>query len=201
MAGSPACCGISRGFIGMSVNDMAWAGETQAFDVAVSVIMPARNAAETLSKTLDSLATQTWTDWEALIIDDGSTDGTRAIAEARAADDPRLRILAGPQRGAGAARNAGLALAKGEWVLFLDADDTITPDMMARMIAQGEREGQKADAVHCGWIYSDPEGRPFGSARCLEKARSLPDLRAPRRLCHPRLLGATPGAGPGWRLR
>lgn len=139
----------------------------------ISVVMPARNSGETIAATLDSLLAQTWQNWQAIIIDDGSTDATREIAERYAAKDARFRIIDGPVRGtAAAARNAGLAHADGEWLLFLDADDLLDPPMMERMMA-GLAASPGSDAVHCGWRYVGWEGTAIGEDRCDDPG---PDL-------------------------
>ena len=95
----------------------------------LSVVIPARNAADTLAETLDSLLAQTRRDWEAIVVDDGSTDSTKQIAETYVGRDRRFRLLSDgrPPEGASAARNRGIAEAKGRWLLFLDSDDWIQP--------------------------------------------------------------------------
>jgi SAM-dependent methyltransferase len=102
---------------------------------AVTVVVPAHDAAATLGETLDALRVQTWTDWEAVVVDDGSRDATALVARIAAARDPRVRVLARPRGGVGAARNAGAAAARGRWLLFLDADDWIAPDALERLLA------------------------------------------------------------------
>lgn len=138
----------------------------------VSVIIPARNAGTTLATTLDSLLVQSHGSWHAHVIDDGSTDDTAQIVRTYAARDPRISLLSGPARGVGAARNVGLAAAAAPWVLFLDSDDTIAPEMLTKMVA-ALRANPTADAVHCGWILTDLDGAPFGSRRCESTS---PDL-------------------------
>jgi len=142
--------------------------------MAVSVIIPARNAAATIAETLDSLLAQTHPHWQAIVIDDGSTDETRRIAKSYAARDSRLRVIKGRGRGVSAARNRGIAATRFPWIYFLDADDTITPETLARMVETLAADAA-ADAVHCGWIYTDPEGREIGRNRCDEQG---PDLFA-----------------------
>ncbi|MCE0506451.1 glycosyltransferase family 2 protein [Roseivivax sp. GX 12232] len=94
----------------------------------ISVIIPCLNAAATLEATLDSIACQSFTDWEVLVIDDGSTDATCEILARRAAADRRILWTANPGRGPSAARNHGaLALARGEIIAFCDADDIWAP--------------------------------------------------------------------------
>ncbi len=97
----------------------------------VSVIVPCYNAVETLSATLDSLRSQTLADWEAICVDDGSTDRTPELLETAAAEDPRVRRIRGEHRGPGAARNAGLEAASARHMVFLDADDIAYPDALA----------------------------------------------------------------------
>lgn len=100
----------------------------------VSFIVPAYNAADTLPATIASLAAQTVTDWEAVIVDDGSKDRTATVARAAAAADPRLRVVRQANGGASAARNRGIAEARGAFVAFLDSDDWIEPDFIETLL-------------------------------------------------------------------
>ena len=112
----------------------------------VSIVVPARNAAPTLEGTLESIVAQTFGSWEAIVIDDGSTDATASLAGRYARGDSRFSILPGPVRNLGSARNAGLGKAAGRFLLFLDADDTIEPDHLARLTEQ-LRLRSEADVV------------------------------------------------------
>ncbi|WP_181642388.1 glycosyltransferase [Nocardioides massiliensis] len=94
----------------------------------VSVVVPVHNARATLGLALSSLQQQSWQSWEALLVDDGSTDCGLALAEALG--DPRVRVVRQPQRGAAAARNTGLRHAVGNYVAFLDADDFLFPSYL-----------------------------------------------------------------------
>ncbi|MGY1618343.1 glycosyltransferase [Geodermatophilus sp. SYSU D00691] len=123
---------------------------------AVSVIIPAWQAAATIGGTLASLARQTQSSWEAIVVDDGSTDATADETERLALQDPRIRVLRGPHRGASAARNTGIAAARAEWLLFLDADDVLEPTALARLSAQAS---QGTDLITCGWARVTPDGR------------------------------------------
>lgn len=93
----------------------------------VSIIMPAFNAVATLAKTIKSVRLQTCIEWELLIINDGSTDGTEQLAREFADQDARIQVFSQPNRGPSAARNVGLESARGNFVAFLDADDIWHP--------------------------------------------------------------------------
>src|SRR6266508_5717575 len=99
----------------------------------VSVIIPAHNAAATIAETLDSLCAQTYTDWEAIVVDDGSSDATASVVESYAARDARIQLIRQPQAGVSEARNAGVRLARFDWLLFHDFDDWILPEYVDRM--------------------------------------------------------------------
>lgn len=100
----------------------------------VSVIVPAHNAAHTLGPCLASVLDGPWADLEMVVVDDGSTDDTVAVA--KALGDPRIRILSlSSRQGPAAARNAGVRQSVGAFLLFLDADCTVSPDWVGSAIA------------------------------------------------------------------
>lgn len=105
----------------------------------VSVIIPVYNVERYLGECLDSILGQTLKDIEVLCVDDGSTDGSDAVLDGYAARDPRVRVVRQANAGAGPARNAGLAVARGEYVAFCDPDDFCRPDMLARLYAEAVR--------------------------------------------------------------
>lgn len=94
----------------------------------VSIIVPCYNYGHLLSETLDSIQSQTYTKWECLVIDDGSSDNTSEIARSYQQKDCRFIYLYKKNGGVASARNFGLKHATGSWVQFLDADDLLTPD-------------------------------------------------------------------------
>jgi hypothetical protein len=98
--------------------------------VTVSVIIPVWNAEEYLADAVRSVQSQTLSDWELLVVDDGSTDSSVAIAQEFAEHDARIRLIAGTHAGPGAARNAGMRHAVGRYLYFLDADDWIVSDAL-----------------------------------------------------------------------
>lgn len=101
----------------------------------VSVIIPSYNLGQYIVETLDSVAAQTYTDWECLVVENGSTDGSLGIVNDYCYHDTRFIPVVFPQnQGVAAARNRGLELAEGEYILFLDADDLIAPGYMAAAV-------------------------------------------------------------------
>lgn len=96
----------------------------------VSVIVPVYNAEKWLRRCVDSILAQTYTDFELLLIDDGSNDGSGDICDEYAALDPRIHVFHKSNGGASSARNMGLDHAQGEWIAFADADDHVTPEWL-----------------------------------------------------------------------
>ncbi|HWL71369.1 MAG TPA: trifunctional glycosyltransferase/class I SAM-dependent methyltransferase/polysaccharide deacetylase [Geminicoccus sp.] len=139
----------------------AASGDRPTPDPLISIVIPAHNAASTLSRTLASVARQAWPSWEAVVVDDGSSDTTAQVAAEWARQERRIRLLSAPRGGVSVARNTGLADSKGEWVLFLDADDTLEAahlDVMAAAVDAAPH----ADVVVCGWrlIWEDGTAGP-----------------------------------------
>lgn len=101
----------------------------------LSVLIPVHDAAGTLEAALRTVRWQTWTDWEAVVVDDGSTDGSLELSRRLAAEDARIRVLARPHEGLVPALQAGLAECRGDLVARMDADDLCRPDRFARQVA------------------------------------------------------------------
>src|SRR3989304_8511405 len=118
----------------------------------VSVIIPAHNAANTLTETLESLCAQTFKNWEVIVVDNGSNDGTQAIAATFAEKDHRIRVVSEPQKGVCIARNAGIRMSRFDWLLFLDADDWLLPQHLERMTSVLAAD-PNLGGVYCGWLY------------------------------------------------
>ena len=119
----------------------------------VSVVVPVYNAEPYVDECLDSLRGQTFADLEIICVDDGSTDGSLARLRAHEAADPRVRVLTQPNAGVSAARNAGLAQVRGEFVFFMDADDFCDPAFLQKTVAAAT--AHNADAVVTAFaIYS-----------------------------------------------
>ncbi len=120
----------------------------------LSVIVPLYNAETYLSQSLDSILSQTFTDFELLLIDDGSTDSSPAICERYAAQDDRIRIFHKENGGLVSARQHGFPLARGEYVTFVDSDDWIAPSMYQKMCGAAKDTG--ADMICCGCTAVTP---------------------------------------------
>ena len=120
----------------------------------ISVIVPVYNVAPFLPACLDSLTAQTFTDFEAILVDDGSTDESPAILRDYAARDGRFRVITRENGGLSAARNSGIAAASGTFLAFLDGDDVLEPDFLA---ALREAAGD-GDVALCGFYYLYPDG-------------------------------------------
>jgi glycosyltransferase involved in cell wall biosynthesis len=116
----------------------------------VSIIIPAYNAEEYISDTIESALTQTFSNVEVIVIDDGSTDGTKDIVGRF--NDSRLRLLEADHRGAGAARNRGLRAAKGEYIQFLDSDDILSQDKIEAQLEVLMRSSDKKTIASCAWL-------------------------------------------------
>lgn len=127
-----------------------------------SVVVPAYNAADTLDETLASLRTQTFPMWEAIIVDDGSTDSTATIAYSWAQRDNRFRVILQSNGGESAARNTGIRAARNDWLVFLDSDDWLAPQYLERMAKQIAKD-PKLDAVVCSCVRVTPSGQ-YGPA-------------------------------------
>ncbi|PFG18358.1 GT2 family glycosyltransferase [Propionicimonas paludicola] len=121
----------------------------------VSIIMPAWNRESVIATAVDSIQAQTMHSWELLIIDDGSSDSTATVAEALAAADPRIRLLRGAHAGVCAARNLGLAEARGRYIAFLDTDNTWRPRFLELSVKAMAAQG--LEFAYCGSRLTDSE--------------------------------------------
>jgi len=105
-----------------------------------SVVIPAYNAEVTIAETIDAVLTQTYGDWECVIVDDGSTDGTAALASAYIDREPRIRVKSQSNMGSGGAYNTGVGDARGDFVVLCSADDVLLPEHLEETAAFIDRE-------------------------------------------------------------
>ena len=140
----------------------------------ISVIIPAYNVEEYIAKCLDSVLSQTYTDLEVIVINDGSTDSTAEIAK-KYVTDPRLIVIDQKNAGVSAARNAGIAAASGKLLAFVDSDDYIEPQMY-ELLHAALRENN-ADMAICNYnlIYDSHTDKQY-SRVCSETADIYDDV-------------------------
>ena len=118
-------------------------------NVKVSLVIPVYGVEDTLERAVDSALAQTLEEVEILLVDDGSPDACPQICDDYAARHPgKVRVLHQENQGLGLARNAGAAMARGEYIAFLDSDDTIEPEMLAALYEKAREEG-------CDWVMCD----------------------------------------------
>ena len=115
----------------------------------ISIIIPVYNAEKYLGKCLDSILNQTYSDFEIIIVNDGSSDSSDSICKKYMLDEPRIQYIIQKNQGVSAARNTGIKRAKGEYLLFVDADDTIDSLMLKKMLES--IEDKKSDMVYVGF--------------------------------------------------
>ena len=150
----------------------------------VSIIIPVYNAEKTLKKSLDSVLAQTYKNLEIIIINDGSKDSSLEIIKSYQAKDPRIVLLDQPNSGVSTARNNGLAKCTGDYVKFHDADDSIPPEAVEKMVKKLEETN--SDMVVCGYDHV-----------CLksfleERVYNFQNLKDLRRFCEDMPACATP---------
>ena len=122
----------------------------------ISVIVPAYNVAQWISKCLESIMNQTYKKLEIIVIDDGSTDETPQILDRYANIDSRIKVVHQKNSGLVKVRNKGIELASGEYVAFVDGDDTIIPEMYERLLKNALK--YDADISHCGVCFCFSDG-------------------------------------------
>ena len=122
----------------------------------VSIIMPAKNSGAYIRRCIESVLSQKFTDWELLIINDGSTDDTVVTAMTFSKDDERIRVFDSQGKGVSAARNYGLELSTGDHIAFIDSDDSVDPDYLSVLVELAEKNN--ADISQCSLYYRYDNG-------------------------------------------
>ena len=107
----------------------------------ISVVIPVYNAEKEIDRCMQSIYNQTFTDYEIILVNDGSADNSLAKCRAYAEKDPRVTVIDQENSGSGPARNRGIEIAKGEYLYFCDADDEIDPNLLSRVLAVAEETG------------------------------------------------------------
>jgi glycosyltransferase involved in cell wall biosynthesis len=132
--------------------------------VSISIIIPCFNEAATIAAAIGSVLSQDGLRSEIIVVDDGSTDSSPAIASGFG---PKVRLVTGPNRGVSAARNRGIGQSGGEWLVFLDADDLLAPQTLSQRLDTAR--ATDADVVVCDWRdFEDAPDRRKGPVRSVD---------------------------------
>jgi teichuronic acid biosynthesis glycosyltransferase TuaG len=135
----------------------------------VSIIIPAYNAAEFLKETIESVKTQGFTNWEMIVVNDGSTDNTGSIV--REENDGRVKLLEQSNLGVSAARNNGLRASNGKYIVFLDADDimgSLFIDSRVKALEENKTKG-----FSCGWVETFPVVTPLRRGVAIDPEKEI----------------------------
>lgn len=130
----------------------------------ISVIVPVYNTESYLRCCINSILAQTFTDFELLLVDDGSTDQSGVICDEYARQDSRVRVFHKSNSGVSSARNVGLENAIGKWIAFVDSDDELLPQGLERF-AEGWKGEKEIDFISAGYEYYPIEGEQFSTLR------------------------------------
>ena len=146
-------------------------------EMLISVVMPAYNAVSTIRESIQSVIEQDYKNWELIVVNDCSTDGTKEVVSEYTKVDDRIRLINKEHNeGVGKARNTGISLAKGEWIAFLDSDDLWTAEKLSKVVAL---------------MGAHPEGKLFFTASAFidyEGNRSDYILQVPEKIDYEELL-------------
>lgn len=167
----------------------------------VSVVLPVFNAAATIRRAVESVRAQSWADWELVVVDDGSTDGTREILRGVAREEKRLVVIERAHAGVVAAANAAMESARGEFVARMDADDVAWPERLAAQVAfleeignrevgvvgslvefGGDRAANAGYALHVDWVNSLVTPEEIALSRFVEQPLANPSVMFRREL-------------------
>ena len=145
--------------------------------MSISIIIPVFNTIQYLPRCLESVLNQSFTDFELVLVDDGSTDGSGETCDAYAQKDSRIRVYHQENGGVSSARNLGLDHATGDWIYFVDSDDEVLPDGLQTLV---NCISDEVDIVMGGYVDVDENGVPFEVNKrvdvILSKKQSLVSL-------------------------
>lgn len=143
----------------------------------ISIIIPVYNTLQYLCRCLDSVLKQSYTDWEAVVVDDGSTDGSAEICDQYAAKDARIRVFHKANEGNVAARQFGLQRAQGDYIIQFDSDDWVEPNMLEILYQKALSTG--VDMVICDYYINTTRSQ----VKCINKFTNINDTSQILRDC------------------
>ena len=149
-----------------------------------SIIMPVYNAQHTLCRAVESVISQTFRDWELLLVDDGSNDDSGRICDEYAQKEARIRVIHQKNQGVSAARQTGIEAAQGEYVIHADADDWVEPTMLEALYRQAKEDD--ADVVICDFYSNNGAKQTY----CKQQPSSLVPIEILREMLQGRMFGA-----------
>ncbi|MQN02281.1 MAG: glycosyltransferase family 2 protein [Lachnospiraceae bacterium] len=146
----------------------------------VSIITPCYNGAKYVGETIESVLAQDYTDWEMIIVNDGSSDNSCDIVSSYAAKDPRITLINQPNGGSAKARNNGIEHANGRYIALLDADDLWNPDFLSSQVSFLK---EKNAAVVCSsYAHIDADSKVFGKVDVAKPVITLKDMYVMNRI-------------------
>lgn len=128
----------------------------------ISIIVPVYNATKYLTRCVDSIRQQSRKEWELILVDDGSSDSSGSLCDELAKKDSRIRVIHQKNQGVSSARNTGLDMASGEYIMFVDADDWVEPTLCETLI----KHSIETDVVISGFYYVTVSGRQENTFSC-----------------------------------
>lgn len=160
----------------------------------ISIIVPIYNVEPYLSKCLDSIFSQTFTNWECILVDDGSTDKSGIICDEYACKDPRIQVIHKENGGVSSTRNRGISVAKGKYLYFSDADDELLPNCLAVLYENMEEHVDLVTASYIRFEYGIVNPEKIKKDSCLftigeylENISTFPNARICERYCYTKL--------------
>ena len=120
-------------------------------ETKISIVVPVYNAEKELQRCVDSIFRQSFSNWELLLIDDGSRDSSSALCDRLGAQDTRVRVWHKENGGVSSARNLGICKAEGEYLFFTDSDDTLFPDTLATLYQKAPARIFRCAVLHIWW--------------------------------------------------
>ena len=143
----------------------------------ISVIIPVYNSEATVKRCLDSVAAQTFKSYEVIIVDDGSNDGSARIIDAFCESNAGFRCIRTKNRGVAAARNTGMEVATGDYIAFVDSDDSIRPDMLEKMYAAAVKTD--ADVTVCRYAFNKIKDQGLGRISLIGRESMIHEMMLP----------------------